>query len=43
MEHPAAFRVRAGQFDDAVQSIDANRRCPLQRKATVDLDELGHE
>jgi len=43
MEHPAAFRVHPAQVDDAVQSIGANRRCPLHRKVTVDLDELGHE
>jgi hypothetical protein len=28
MEQPAAFRVQPGQFDNAVQSIGANRRCP---------------
>src|SRR5215475_164408 len=43
MEHPASFRVHAGQFDDAVDSIGANRRCPLHRKVTLDLGELGHE
>jgi hypothetical protein len=32
-----------GQFDDAVLSIGASRRGPLQRKVTVDLAELGHE
>jgi hypothetical protein len=41
--HTAASRVQAGQFNDAVQSIGANRRCPLHRKATPDLDELGRE
>jgi hypothetical protein len=43
MEQPAAFRVQPGQFDNAVQSIGANRRCPMYRKVTVDLDELGRE
>ena len=40
MGHSAAFRVLADQFDDDVQSIGANRRCP-RRKATPDRDELG--
>lgn len=43
MEQPAMFRVQPGQFDNAVQSISANRRCPLHRQVTVDLDELGRE
>ena len=43
MGHTAASRVQGGQFNDAVQSIGANRRCPLHRKATPDLDELGRE
>jgi hypothetical protein len=41
--HPAASRVQAGQFDEAVQSISANRRCALHRKVTSDRDALGRE
>jgi rubrerythrin len=41
VDDPAAFRVHVDQFDDAVQSIGSVRRCPLHRKVTVDLDELG--
>ena len=41
MEHPAAVRVLAGQFDDNVQSIAINLRCSQCRNATNGSEELG--
>jgi hypothetical protein len=43
MEQPVTFCVQPGQSDHVVQSTGANRRYPLHRKVTVDLDELGRE
>jgi hypothetical protein len=43
VEYLAAFRLRANRFDDGLQSISFDSRCPLYRNAASGCGGMGSE